>query len=74
MSVTVIETCEDHDDGEACTARATEYSPAGRALCQRHANRFWDQRLRIERDYPDSSMAPSWFDPANAGEHWDSDW
>jgi hypothetical protein len=38
----------------------------------------WSDRLkeqeRIDADYPDSPFAPSWFDPANAGEHWDSDY
>lgn len=29
---------------------------------------------RLRRDYPDSPMAPSWFDPANAGERWDDDY
>lgn len=34
-----------------------------------------DERLaRANRAYPDTSMPPRWFDPANAGEHWDYDY
>lgn len=37
----------------------------------------WDERLKTEDrlrvDYPDSPIAPSWFDPSYAGEHWDYD-
>jgi hypothetical protein len=29
---------------------------------------------RIEREYPDSPIAPAWFDETAAGEHWDSDY
>lgn len=33
-----------------------------------------DDRLdEIDRRYPDSPIAPSWFDPTYAGEHWDSE-
>lgn len=28
----------------------------------------------IDERYPDSSVAPSWFDPTYAGERWDSDY
>lgn len=38
----------------------------------------WDKRLeeqeRINADYPDSPIPPDWFDPMNAGEHWDDDY
>lgn len=36
--------------------------------------------LRLEQDaehrsiYPDSPNPPDWFDPMNAGEHWDDDY
>ena len=37
----------------------------------------WDLRLqtqeRIDRDYPDTSVAPAWFDPAAAGESWNEE-
>ena len=38
----------------------------------------WQQRLERDdahrRIYPDSPIAPSWFDPADAGERWDYDY
>lgn len=41
-------------------------------------NWHWELRLaeqeRIQRDYPDSPVAPGWFEPADAGEHWDEDY
>lgn len=44
------------------------------ARCERH----WSLRLQREEqlrtDYPDSATPPPWFDPAAAGEHWDSDY
>lgn len=49
-------------------------SGTGRAFprCDKH----WDERLDREAEinfrYP--THAPSDFDPAYAGEHWDSDW
>jgi hypothetical protein len=42
--------------------------------CDHH----WSERLteqeKINRDYPDSPIAPSWFNPADAGESWDDDY
>ena len=44
------------------------------ARCDRH----WWLRLQREEElrkvYPDSPIAPSWFDPAAAGERWDDDY
>lgn len=41
--------------------------------CDRH----WEERLNKDeedrRNYPDSPIAPSWFDPMDAGERWDED-
>ena len=38
----------------------------------------WEERQDIQADhlenYPDSPIAPAWFDPADAGEHWDDDY
>lgn len=72
-------TCLNDDDGFTCGG-AVEYrmalSASGKSFprCDRH----WQARLveqeRINRDYPDSPIAPSWFDPADAGEHWDEDY
>lgn len=50
-------------------------SPSGRPFprCEKH----WQERLDWQEDhnskYPDSDVAPSWFDPANAGERWNED-
>ena len=60
----------DRDAGAPCTASGTETTPSGRDLCTRHANAFWKLRERTLRDYPDSDIAPAWFDPADAGETW----
>jgi hypothetical protein len=51
-------------------------SATGRSFprCAKH----WDERLeeheRHVADYPDSPVAPAWFDPAAAGERWDEDY
>lgn len=38
----------------------------------------WEQRIeeqqRIDEAYPDSPIAPEWFDPTYAGERWDDDY
>jgi hypothetical protein len=33
-----------------------------------------DLEDRLRTDYPDTATPPEWFDPANAGEHWDEDY
>lgn len=73
-----LECLDDYGDGEC--AGPVEYrmalSGTGRSFprCEKH----WQERLgvqeRINRDYPDSPIAPAWFDPADAGEHWDDDY
>lgn len=50
-------------------------SSSGRAFprCESH----WQDRLKrqeeINERYPDSPIAPSWFDPSAAGERWNED-
>lgn len=44
------------------------------ARCTPHFEDHLKRQERINRDYPDSPMAPSWFDPADAGERWDYDY
>lgn len=60
-----------------CRKAATEivYSDLGTPLelCSSCANKRETKMAKIREDYPDSPMAPSWFDPANAGETWDSE-
>lgn len=71
--------CLDHGRPDDPCEGAVEYrmslTASGRNFprCDHH----WDKRLeeqeRINRDYPDSPMAPAWFDPMDAGERWDED-
>lgn len=42
--------------------------------CENCHNRLQDRLDQIQRDYPDSSTPPSWFDPTYAGETWDDDY
>ena len=57
-----------------CTGGDAEgYTPAGRALCSPCLDSFWD-RGGLRSDYPDSDIAPTWFDPTYAGERWDADY
>jgi hypothetical protein len=80
MTVLTSEDCLDYRDGDNGCRGAVEYrmalSGTGRSFprCDQH----WQERLveqeRINRDYPDSPFPPAWFDPANAGEHWDYDY
>ena len=42
--------------------------------CASHAGTWFDSLESINRRYPDSSAAPSWFDPTAAGERWDDDY
>jgi hypothetical protein len=65
--------------GDTCRGEVhyrTPLSGTGKsfARCEHH----WSQRLdtweRMNREYPDSPIAPAWFDETAAGEHWDSDY
>lgn len=42
--------------------------------CDHHWAIRLDHEEKLRRDYPDSSVPPPWFDPANAGERWDDDY
>lgn len=42
--------------------------------CDNHWSDRLDLEQRLRRDYPDTDTPPSWFDPANAGEHWNDDY
>jgi hypothetical protein len=45
-----------------------------RPRCQHHGDLHEARGRRISGDYPDSPIAPSWFDPEYAGERWDDDY
>jgi hypothetical protein len=66
-------------EGPTACSGAIEYHRlpnAERAFprCEKH----WQQRVQEDekhrQNYPDSPMAPGWFDPMNAGERWDDDY
>lgn len=69
---------DDYGDGD-CRGKV-EYrmplSATGKSFprCDKHWGIRLDKQERLDRDYPDSPFAPSWFDPMNAGEHWDEDY
>lgn len=60
-------------------AGAVEYRMAlsGTGVHYPRCDGHWAARLdteeRLRRDYPDSSTPPAWFDPAAAGETWDTE-
>lgn len=42
--------------------------------CDAHWDARFEEQERIDEAYPDSPIAPSWFDESFAGERWDSDY
>lgn len=69
---------EDWDEGTCQGAIEYRMSLTGTGTAIPRCDHHWAKRLeteeRINRDYPDSPIPPPWFDPANAGEHWDYDY
>lgn len=68
--------CVDERPDDPCTgAIEYRYALSGSGASFPRCDRHWEERLRrqeqIDRDYPDSPVAPSWFDPEAAGESWD---
>lgn len=71
-------TCLDSHQG-GCQGDIDERpSLAGTGLLIARCDKHWSDRLeeqrRIDQAYPDSPVAPDWFDPADAGEYWDTDY
>jgi hypothetical protein len=72
-----LECIDDHNGG--CSG-GIEYRPSltGTGTAIPRCDKHWTDRLnKHERDrheYPDSPIAPSWFDPSAAGERWDDDY
>lgn len=71
------EWCLNYDQGNCSGPTRTRWSRSGLTQsvkcdgCQHDL----DERLDdVQRRYPDSSVAPSWFDPTYAGESWDDDY
>ena len=42
--------------------------------CEYHQDKHTEQHNDHLKVYPDSPIAPDWFDPAAAGERWDDDY
>lgn len=42
--------------------------------CEYHWNKRLESHEAHVKVYPDSPIAPSWFDPADAGERWDDEY
>lgn len=67
------------DYGNHTCAGEVLYRDALSATGQRfpRCDKHWFERLaeqeRINERYPDSPIAPSWFDASAAGERWDDD-
>lgn len=67
------------DDGAECKGKV-EYrmSLTGTGTSIPRCDGHWDKRLKLQDEindrYPDSPLPPAWFDPMDAGEHWDSDY
>jgi hypothetical protein len=78
--MTEVLTHDDCLDGpEGCRGKV-EYrmalSASGRPFprCTLHWEKRLDTQERLDRDYPDSPFAPSWFSEADAGERWNDDY
>lgn len=69
-----------HDDGPVTCKGKVEYrmSLSGTGASFPRCDKHWGERLkeqeRINERYPDSPLPPAWFDPMDAGEHWDEDY
>ena len=74
----VLECLDDH--GENTCRGPVEYrmplSGTGKSFprCDFHWDKRLDRQEEINERYPDSPIAPSWFDPMDAGERWDNDY
>lgn len=74
-----LECLDDGDDRHPCSG-PVEYrmalSASGKSFprCAAHWERRLAEQERLNRDYPDSPNPPAWFDPMDAGEHWDEDY
>lgn len=71
------ERCLNEED-DSCYGEITERVSAGGTCMIERCVKHWQDRDdledRLNRDYPDSDVAPAWFDPTYAGEHWNDDY
>lgn len=74
-----LECLDEHPDGQGCRG-PIEYrmplSATGRSFprCEAHWEERLDRQAEINERYPDTPIAPSWFDPSYAGERWNDDY
>jgi hypothetical protein len=72
------ECLESYGDSEHCEGNVEYRMALGGTVSYPRCNFHWNKRLdfndRVTRHYPDSPIAPSWFDPSYAGEQWDDDY
>jgi hypothetical protein len=65
-------------EGTPCFGEVyTRYSRSGLTStfrCEGHEMEHQDVLDGIARRYPDSDVAPAWFDPTYAGERWNDDY
>jgi hypothetical protein len=70
--------CLDEHKGECSGEVLYHPSIAGTGTmiprCDKHYKQLLDWHENYSRDMPDSLIAPSWFDPTVAGEHWGDDY
>ncbi len=78
MTTLTHEDCLQHGDGRCEGETLFRESLSGTGTPIKRCDRHWELRLeqhaRHLEVYPDSPLAPAWFDPADAGERWDSDY
>lgn len=69
--------CRSFGNGDCTGEVFTRYSRSGMTStvrCDGHESAHQDMLDGISRRYPDSPVAPDWFDPTYAGERWDDDY
>lgn len=69
--------CLDRSDGNCQGEPKRRESLSRNGQMRIRCDFHWQKRLefqdRIESKYPDSPIAPDWFDPTYAGESWDGE-
>lgn len=76
----VAEDCLEYQDGDnGCEGEVGYHSTGGSDYrswprCTKHQEARMERRENSIEKYADSDIPPSWFDPADAGEHWGDDY
>jgi hypothetical protein len=70
--------CLDHPKGGCQGNVEYRMSLTGTGTMIPRCDKHWEDRLAFQdehaRIYPDSPIAPDWFDPEAAGERWDDEY